>query len=214
MTQLAIATFATIIGGVATYFILQYIRQRGDREWIRYRSLVKLIHESTGQALHSHSLPLYHPGSSGQQQVTCYGGADSNDYWRVKAPHGYDEFAKKGLRIATGSVLRLEHYETRKNLHSHDTNRSPVSGQQEISAFGTDGSGDTNDNWRVDLQDGGDWLDGQLVRLVHVNTGAALHSHKGIEHPSYTAGQQEVTGYSERNRDDLWRALLVRGKLK
>jgi len=49
------------------------------------------------------------------------------------------------IRIKCGSVIRLKHLNTGRWLHSHKF-RSPLSNQQEVSAF--DGS-DTGDNWEV-----------------------------------------------------------------
>ena len=46
------------------------------------------------------------------------------------------------------------------------------------------------------------WTAGARVRLVHVATDAALHSHRASD-PRLTAGQQEVTGYREARRQRL-----------
>ena len=35
---------------------------------------------------------------------------------------------------------------TKKNLHSHNE-RAPLSGEQEVSAYGQDGDGDSGDDW-------------------------------------------------------------------
>jgi len=40
--------------------------------------------------------------------------------------------------IACGSMIRMEHLSTKKNLHSHHFS-SPLSGNQEISAYGDNG---------------------------------------------------------------------------
>jgi dolichyl-phosphate-mannose--protein O-mannosyl transferase len=42
------------------------------------------------------------------------------------------------------------------------------------------------------------------MRLIHVNTNHALHSHFGYSHPNWTASQQEVTGFSGRDDNDWW----------
>lgn len=206
MRELLIATLATVLGGGGTFYIINYLTHRGDRKVIRYRDIVRLIHRSTGQALHSHNLSYSHPGTSGQQQITCYAGADSNDYWIIKAPHGHGELNKKGMPIQDGAIVRLEHRNTRRNLHSHPGTESPVTKQQEVTGYGMDGVGDTNDNWRVSLQNDREWKFGTPVRLIHVNTGAALHSHPTAPE-EYTAYQQEVTGYSDRDENDLWIAV-------
>ena len=47
------------------------------------------------------------------------------------------------------------------------------------------------------------------MRLVHVATGVALHSHRRSD-PQLTAGQQEVTGFDGRDGNDWWTVLEVR----
>lgn len=54
-----------------------------------------------------------------------------------------------GKPIACNDIIRLEHVQTKKNLHSH-LFRAPLSGNQEVSGFGDEfGNGDTGDNWQV-----------------------------------------------------------------
>jgi hypothetical protein len=171
---------------------------------VRYGTTFKLRHAATDCSLHSHPISYGHPGSSGQQQVTCFGGADDNDLWRVKASNGQPGGARSGQPVEHGDIVRLEHVATRRNLHSHQGISSPVSGQQEVSCYGQFGVGDENDDWCVDIAGGGRWEAGTLLRLVHVATNAALHSHRGYAHPVWTMGQQEVTAYAGRDSNDLW----------
>jgi dolichyl-phosphate-mannose--protein O-mannosyl transferase len=171
---------------------------------IRIGDTIRLLHQLTGCALHAHNTEYSHPGSSKQHQVTASGGQDSNDYWVVRAQQGMGDETRRGRRVRNGDIIRLTHQNTRRNLHSHAGVSSPVSGQQEVTAFGGDGVGDTNDNWRFDIPGGGTWTEDVPVRLIHVLSGAALHSHRGIEHPLYTSGQQEVTGFTQRDENDLW----------
>lgn len=176
---------------------------------VRLGDTIKLIHRQTRKALHSHSAVYRHDGTSGQQQVTCYDGADPNDYWLVKPPHGSNDFDNRGAVLHHDSIIRLEHRNTRKNLHSHPGFRSPLTGQQEVTAYGYDGVGDTKDDWRIVLQGDRTWRALQEIRLIHVETKAALHSSPGCAHDQYTAGQQEVSGYSERDENDVWVAIIV-----
>ena len=169
-----------------------------------YRSLTKLKHWMTGDILHSHAFNYGHPGTSGQQQVTAFAGADDNDFWRVKGPHGQPEDFGAGQAVQDGAIIRLEHVLTRRNLHSHAGAPSPVTGQQEVTCYGSNGVGDSNDNWRLEIEGGGSWASGKRVRLVHVNTNHALHSHAGYSHPQWTMGQQEVTAYADRDDNDWW----------
>ena len=39
-----------------------------------------------------------------------------------------------------------------RNLHSHAAFNSPVSGRQEVSAFGSGGDGDRGDNWQIECE--------------------------------------------------------------
>ena len=84
---------------------------------------------------------------------------DVNSYWIVKGPHGqncprgyvvvciYTSVLYLELPIvyrkpvACGSVIRLQHLQTRLFLHSHNF-RSPLSNNQEVSCFGDGTEGD------------------------------------------------------------------------
>jgi dolichyl-phosphate-mannose--protein O-mannosyl transferase len=144
-----------------------------------------------------------------QQQITAFAGADPNDYWIVKKAHGHGEFDRKGEYVKDQDIIRLEHRSTRKNLHSHINAPSPITGQQEVTAFGVDGIGDTNDNWRIDVENGGIWQENETIRLIHVATSCALHSHSGYSHQQFTSGQQEVTCFPNRDANDFWYALKI-----
>lgn len=179
---------------------------------VRYGATVKLRHAVTGNALHSHLLVYGHPGTSGQQQVTCYAGNDDNDLWRMKGPDGQPDDFRFGQRAQHGDVIRLEHVLTTRNLHSHNGFPSPVTGQQEVTCFGESSIGDGNDNWRVEIDGGGQWNAERQVRLIHIGTDHALHSHAGFSHPVWTVGQQEVTGFPGRDINDLWSASDFRAR--
>lgn len=169
-----------------------------------YGGTIRLKHLATVGLLHSHLHNYGHPGSSGQQQVTAFGGADGNDLWRLKGPHGSPEGYRASQPILHGEVIRLEHVATGRNLHSHAAIPSPVTGQQEVTCFGQNGIGDWNDDWRVEVDGGGPWTLDKRVKLIHVPTNHALHSHAGFSHPQWTMGQQEVTCFSGRDDNDWW----------
>ncbi|WP_121609810.1 MIR domain-containing protein [Mesobacillus foraminis] len=177
---------------------------------IRYGQTIKLSHLMTGLTLHSHALYYGHSRSSGQQQVTCFRGADDNDLWKVKGPHGTQANHRSNEPVQHGDVIRLEHVLTQLNLHSHSGHPSPVTGQQEVTCFGSGGQGDSNDNWRVEVEGGGQWNGQRRVRLIHLNTNHALHSHRGHSDSRWTAGQQEVTGFGGRDDNDWWWLLEIR----
>lgn len=71
--------------------------------------------------------------------------------------------------IKCGDTIRLEHIATKKNLHSHRVS-SPLSGKQEISAYGDNkGEGDNGDNWLLVCQTEF-WKRDESVMLNHVDT--------------------------------------------
>jgi subtilisin family serine protease len=176
----------------------------GPTKNVRYRNIIKMRHRLTTNTLHSHALNYVHPGTSGQQQVTAFAGSDDNDLWRVKGPDGQPEIFKVGEPVQHGDIIRLEHVLTGRNLHSHGGFPSPVTHQQEVTCYGDNGIGDANDNWRIEIEGGGTWDSGKRLRLKHVTTNHALHSHLGFSHPDWTAGQQEVTGFAQSDDNDWW----------
>lgn len=108
-------------------------------------SVVKLLNTDYRVRLHSHDVK-YGTGS-GQQSVTGTEiQEDVNSHWAIKGATG--KACPRGEAVRCGSVIRLEHLETKKNLHSHQFS-SPMSGYQEISAYGENGEGDTGDHWVV-----------------------------------------------------------------
>ncbi|KAJ8934639.1 hypothetical protein NQ314_013238 [Rhamnusium bicolor] len=115
--------------------------------------------------LHSHDVK-YGTGS-GQQSVTATEvQEDINSHWLVKAATG--KTCVRGEPIKCGSIIRLEHVETKKNLHSHHF-QSPLSGNQEISCYGDNGEGDTGDHWTV-ICSGDNWQRDDSIMLKHVDT--------------------------------------------
>ncbi|NMO17876.1 hypothetical protein HPC49_23415 [Pyxidicoccus fallax] len=171
---------------------------------VTYGCRIKLRHCAGGRALHSHPFNYGHAGTSGQQQVTAYEGFDENDWWYIQGPHGTPANYQQTLPVSHGQIIRLKHRGTGRNLHSHSGHPSPVTGQQEVTCFGENGVGDGNDNWRVEVEGGGAWTGGKRVRLIHVATNHALHSHFGHSHQEWTRGQQEVTCYEGRDDNDWW----------
>lgn len=111
-------------------------------------------------------------------------------------------WADAGAPVPHLGLLRLEHVATKRNLHSHEI-ASAVTGQQEVSAFGENGEGDANCNWRVHYEDAGG-----LMRLEHELTGHRLHSHE-LNYPDWGFEQQEVTCFEGVDENDLWRVQEV-----
>lgn len=93
--------------------------------------------------------------------------------WLVKEGSARDT-CEIGKPIACNDIIRLEHVDTGRNLHSH-LFRAPLSGNQEVSGFGEGGVGDTGDNWQVVCETGDSlWQRGKPVVFVHVDTKKVL----------------------------------------
>ncbi|MBT2757971.1 hypothetical protein J7E71_19040 [Mesobacillus foraminis] len=62
-----------------------------------------------------------------------------------------------------------------------------------MTCFGSGGQGDSNDNWRVEVEGGGPWNVQRQVPLVHLNTNHAIQPHRGHSDSRWTASKQEVS---------------------
>lgn len=89
------------------------------------------------------------------------------------------EQCKQGQSIPHKAKIRLQHQATRRWLHSH-LFKSPLTYNQEVSAFGDDHNSDSGDVWQLELEDTseGSWRRDKGVRLRHKDTGFYLISHK------------------------------------
>uniref|UniRef100_A0A6M2DX55 Putative stromal cell-derived factor 2 n=1 Tax=Xenopsylla cheopis TaxID=163159 RepID=A0A6M2DX55_XENCH len=154
-------------------------------------SVLKLLNEDGDVRLHSHDVK-YGTGS-GQQSVTGTKlQEDSNSHWLIKAATG--KTCSRGEPIECGSIIRLQHMATKKNLHSHFF-QSPLSGNQEISCYGdSEGIGDTGDHWMV-VCSGDKWKRTGSVKLRHVDTQSYLAT-SGRTFGQPISGQAEIVGVS------------------
>eukprot|EP00026_Physarum_polycephalum_P009440 Phypoly_transcript_09564.p1 GENE.Phypoly_transcript_09564~~Phypoly_transcript_09564.p1 ORF type:complete len:403 (+),score=58.08 Phypoly_transcript_09564:156-1364(+) len=150
-----------------------------------------------------------HLSSSDQQQLSTVATISTNTVWVIKGRHKAGDrynFTPK-LVVRNGDVIRLEHYNTQTNLHSHTGHRSAISKQQEVTCFGHDGIGDGNDDFRVEVLGGETtWSVNSHIRLIHVNTNCALHSHSK---PLDDRHNFEVTCYQKRDANDLWAVVFL-----
>lgn len=182
---------------------------------IKYGMTIRLRHVTTTRLLKSLDKNFPSPSISKQQMVVATNDeSDLGTLWRVKAPHGSPETTGEGQPVKNGAIIRLEHVNTRSNLHSHsikDGHLAPVTrdgAQQEVTAFGALGLGDDNDDWILETQGADTWEFGGQVRLYHRKTNWPLHSHTASE-PVTTAGFQEVTAYAGKDPNDFWVAVAV-----
>jgi dolichyl-phosphate-mannose--protein O-mannosyl transferase len=174
---------------------------------VTYGTKLRLQHHVTDRWLHSHFDLYTHPGSSGQQVVVAVESKSSRNEWVVKGPHAESLLQRTGQAVHDGAIIRLDHVDSRRNLHSHVA-PSPATGQQEVTCYGENGVGNPDDNWRLEVEGGAEWTTEKRIRLIHVNTNAALHSHGG--HHWIPQGEpdrrdlQEVTAYGDRDSNDFW----------
>mmetsp|Transcript_58954 Transcript_58954/g.133466 ORF Transcript_58954/g.133466 Transcript_58954/m.133466 type:complete len:215 (+) Transcript_58954:13-657(+) len=197
---------------------LLLVTARGDNESITCGSLAKLTHVESNFLLHSHEIS-YGSGSKQQSVTAIESHDDQGNLWLVKEAYGL-EACQTGEPISCGSMIRLEHALSERNLHTH-TVQSPLSLQQEVSCFERQEEGDVNDNWKVLCERPNEryWMRGSPVRFQSDATGAVLHSHSQHRFDERNCprcpivGQQEVTAFTEENEQVLALAVLSRQTL-
>lgn len=168
-------------------------------DFVTWSTVIKLVNVNSGARLHSHDVK-YGSGSSQQSVTAVKNSDDHNSYWQVLPESGE---VKRGEKVKCGSTIRLLHLSTRRNLHSH-LFRSPLSNNQEVSAFGDDGHGDSGDYWIVECDDDDFWRRDESVRLKHKATDQYLHV-TGDTYGRPISGQLEVSCYHYQNAYNLWK---------
>jgi dolichyl-phosphate-mannose--protein O-mannosyl transferase len=120
---------------------------------------------------------------SNQQLVTAGpNSSNTNNFWIIKESHDAQTSCATGTKIPFGQKIRLQHLDTKLNLHSHNY-KSPLSNNQEVTAFGNEeGNGDNGDNWMIQpatttrSTNEKYWMVNQPVLIQHVDTGKFLSS--------------------------------------
>ena len=164
-------------------------------------SAVKLINPYHNVRLHSHEVK--YGSGSGQQSVTGVGAQDDiNSLWVVKGKTGTP--CKRGNPVKCGSTIRLVHQTTKRFLHSH-LFQSPLSNNQEVSAFGENGVGDEGDHWSV-ICTSKYWNRDDKVRFKHTLTKKYLHI-SGETFGRPISGQSEVSAYTYTEPGNEWKAM-------
>uniref|UniRef100_UPI00398EDA03 protein O-mannosyl-transferase 2 n=1 Tax=Pristiophorus japonicus TaxID=55135 RepID=UPI00398EDA03 len=179
-------------------------------EHIAYGSVITVKNVRTaGGYLHSH-WHLYPEGvGARQQQVTAYLHKDNNNLWIVrKAEHTSDQ-DDSAQHVRHGDVFRLEHKETSRNMHSHQHEAPLTKKHFQVTGYGINGTGDSNDFWRIEVVGGqtGDLIKvlRSKIRLIHVATGCILYS-SGKSLPKWGWEQVEVScsPYLKETPNSLW----------
>ncbi|KAL4608421.1 stromal cell-derived factor 2 [Arapaima gigas] len=164
-------------------------------------SVVKLLNVRHNVRLHSHD--VRYGSGDGQQSVTGVTTAeDSNSYWSVRGTSS--RTCPRGTPVRCGQTIRLTHVNTGRNLHSHYF-ASPLSSNQEVSAFGENGEGDSLDEWTV-LCGGAVWQRDESVRFRHTATEGLL-SVTGEQYGRPIHGQREVHAMAVAGPHSYWKTM-------
>ncbi|XP_075424647.1 stromal cell-derived factor 2-like protein 1 [Ascaphus truei] len=170
-------------------------------EYVTCGSVVKLLNTRHNVRLHSHDVK--YGSGSGQQSVTGVETSDdANSYWTIRGR--LDGACQRGEPIKCGQAIRLTHVNTGKNLHTHHFS-SPLSNNQEVSAFGDAGEGDELDAWTVQCSDAL-WDREDAVRFKHIGTNVFL-TITGEQYSHPIRGQREVHGMTNPNANNYWKAM-------
>lgn len=187
-------------------FILRFIYYQfsilaAKANYVTCGSVIKLLNVDYRSRLHSHDVK-YGTGS-GQQSVTGVETSDDvNSHWVLKGTTG--KVCRRGDEVKCGDIVRLQHMATLKNLHSHIFT-SPLSNNQEISAYGNDsGEGDSGDHWEV-ICNGESWHRESKVQFRHIDTRKFL-AMSGRSFGRPISGQMEVCGLPNGNTGSEWKA--------
>lgn len=113
---------------------------------ITYGSALRIENILTKYQLYSNK---YTWGTGSQLQIITgiRSKDDINALWVIKSQHG-SPTKNIGEPVMCNDVIRLEHSNTGKNLHSHSF-KSWITDSQEACGFGEDGLGDVNDNFKI-----------------------------------------------------------------
>jgi hypothetical protein len=155
---------------------------------------VTFIHLTTGKSLHSHS--LNYPGTN-SQEVTCFNERDDNDQFEIHKADSSSGFIKKEEGV------RIVHHSTKMSLYLNIKKKSPMTAQSLISAKKFD-SKKKGFIWKFRIvysPYSDEYIrSGVIVRIDSQKM--RLHSHNILlDKGSY---QQEVTGFSGKDDNDLW----------
>lgn len=122
------------------------INQTVNEKKITCGSSLRIQNQLTKYYLSSYNMNW----STGSRLQIITGIQENNQYeslFIIKEGDGLPP-CENGTPIKCDSVIRLEHVTTGKNLHSHEF-PSFITNSQEACAFGDNGNGDVNDNFKI-----------------------------------------------------------------
>ena len=105
--------------------------------------------ENIGTGYFLYSLDIKYGYGSGQHCVTAHPEEeDPNSLWYLKEGHNQPPKNRDEV-VKCGDVVRFEHVQTGRNVHSHAIRSHIAPNWEEVSAFGEGGNGDNGDNLRI-----------------------------------------------------------------
>jgi len=192
---------------------------RGQPSAVAHGSQITLRHTHGRTCwMHSHEqvYPIRYPdgrGSSHQQQVSCYGYKDVNNWWIVKRPDREDLAVQEPIDvIKDGDVIQLVHGMTHRALNSHDVAAPTSPHNQEVTCYIDYNISMPAENlWRVEIinkEANGEpatWQSiGSQVRLIHQNSNQAL-KYSGRVYGDWGYHQNEIVCDKVHNQlDTIW----------
>uniref|UniRef100_A0ACB8G6L5 Uncharacterized protein n=1 Tax=Sphaerodactylus townsendi TaxID=933632 RepID=A0ACB8G6L5_9SAUR len=103
-----------------------------------------------------------------------------NNLHNVSVPEYHSDPSFPVEFVKHGDIVRLEHKETSRNLHSHQHEAPLTRKHLQVTGYGINGTGDSNDFWRVEVvgRKAGKHIKvlRSQIRLIHLATGCLLGS--------------------------------------
>ena len=190
------------------------IKNTIESKTITYGSSLRIQNSITKYYLSSFGMN-WSTGSGLQIVTAVQSDKDLNSLFTIKEGENYPTKIN-GDPVLCGDIIRLEHIATGKNLHSHDF-KSFVTNSQEACAFGEDGNGDVNDNFRISCykQNDNDTITGKTeFFLQHVPTENWLYiNYKTSMYDDRNCrgcpirGQREVSLTTKKDKQCLWKVI-------
>ena len=190
------------------------IKSTIESKTVTYGSSLRIQNSIT--KYHLSSFGMNWSSGSGLQIITAVqSDKDINSLFTIKEGENYP-IKINGDPVLCGDIIRLEHISTGKNLHSHEF-KSFVTNSQEACAFGENGAGDVNDNFRISCykQDDNETITGKTeFFLQHVATQNWLYiNYKTSMYDDRNCrgcpirGQREVSLTTKKDKQCLWKVI-------
>ncbi|KAJ8309086.1 hypothetical protein KUTeg_013960 [Tegillarca granosa] len=120
-------------------------------------------------------------GDPRQSMVTTYSHKDDNNYWILNYPHNLADPNDEPQIVKSGDLVRLQHYTSKRNLHSHKEPAPLTKRHYQLSGYGENGNGDANDIWIVQIDGAPVGVPVQTakskLRFIHYHVRCAVSSH-------------------------------------